>query len=209
MGVGEYIHIGLEKQILKKLKFLPSLKNNLENIVIDIHTDGMSLHQSNRTQVWPIQLRVINLLENDVPSVIGVYAGNTKPQHTFLQLIIDEFLEIHNKNGIEFQGKRMRLYFRALIADAPARALVLNHRGHNSTSPCSKCKVVGQSVQKTMCFVSMENVKRTDEEYLNTIDINHHISHEHSLLTKIQFNMVTRVPFKYMHLICLGVVKNP
>ena len=119
-----------------------------------------------------------------------------------------EFLAISAENGVKWKGKYIPLYIRALIADAPARAFILNHKGHNSASPCSKCKVVEQFIQRTMCFLSIFNEPRSNIEYLYATDQNHHLRNRESALAYLNFNMVTHIPFEYMHLICLGVMKK-
>lgn len=126
----------------------------------------------------------------------------------FFQYFIQEFQLICSSNGIKFNGKLLSIYLRALIADAPARALILNHRWHNSLSPCSKCKVTGQFRNRRMCFLNIFNDARTDDEYLQATDKSHHLPSNESALKYLAFPMITFVPFEYMHLICLGVVKK-
>lgn len=90
IGEGEYYHIGFKKQIIKKLQVLPLhvVPNHLE---IDIHTDGMSIHKSSRIQLWPIQFRIVNLLNNKA-AIIGVYMGKRSLS------MLWNFLSILHKN---------------------------------------------------------------------------------------------------------------
>lgn len=106
-------------------------------------------------------------------------------------------------NGIELNEKYIPIYIRGFIADASVRAFVLNHYGHNSKNPCSKCKIIGKSIERRMTFLTCNNELRTDIDYLNAIDKAHHLPNNESALKSLRFQMVTRVPFEYMHLICL------
>ncbi|XP_034945428.1 uncharacterized protein [Chelonus insularis] len=193
MGEGEYYHVGLIVEILLRLNTLQDLL--VDHLIIDIHTDGMSAHHSTNTQIWPIQFRIINI-GDDEPAIIGVYVSLRKPSDAmeYLKYLIEEFKSISQAGG--------------LIANAPARALVLNHRGHNATNPCSKCTISGQSYQRTMCFLSTINEPRTYGEYYYATDKNHHLPTGESPLKHLGINMIKFVPFKYMHLICLGVMKK-
>ncbi|XP_018320219.1 uncharacterized protein LOC108733537 [Agrilus planipennis] len=205
---GEYYHIGFKKQIIEKLQLLSAteIPNYLQ---IDLHTDGMSIHKSTGIQLWPIQFRIVSIY-NDSPEIIGIYKGKKKPSDPvqFFQYFIQEFQEIENTNGIEFKGKLIPIFLRAFIADAPARAFILNHKGHNAARPCSKCIVEGKKIEKTMCFTELNSCLRSDLDYMNAVDKKHHSQKNQSALKSINFPMVTYVPFEYMHLICLGVVKK-
>lgn len=99
---------------------------------------------------------------------------------------------------------------RCFIADYPARAYALNHWGHTSANPCSKCKVDGErctveGFERTMVFLGDDHVLRTDEEYKNLHDDDHHKGA--SPLSDL-LPLVKRVPFDPMHLMYLGNVKK-
>lgn len=100
----------------------------------------------------------------------------------------------------------MPIRLRCFIADAPARAFILNHRGHTSSNPCSKCKISGTLVQGCYVFHSVNHIIRTDEEYITCLDEDHHKGT--SLLSLLPISMVSQVPFEYMHLVCLGIMKK-
>lgn len=174
MGSGEYYHVGLAKEISLKLNNFNDI--SVDHLILDLHTDGMSAHHSTSTQIWPIQFKISNILDQK-PAIIGVYIGSKKPSDPmeYFKYLIEEFKSIKEVGGIRHQGKFLKVLFRGLIADAPARALILNHKGRNARNPCSKCKTSGESFQKTMCFLQTNNVPRTYEEYYNATDHNHHL----------------------------------
>ena len=82
--------------------------------------------------------------------------------------------------------------------------MVLNHYGHNSTYPCSKCKVDGYRYEnRVMVYLGIDHEKRTDKEYSCEIHEDH--QRGKSPLTKLSIAPVSRVPFEIMHLVYLGV----
>lgn len=109
-------------------------------------------------------------------------------------------------NGeINFHGRKISIQLRCFIADAPARAFILNHRGHMSAQPCSKCKISGIHSEGRYNFNNINCLPRTDEEYITRVGEDHH-KEGTSPLSMIPMNMVSQVPFEYMHLVCLGVM---
>jgi len=92
------------------------------------------------------------------------------------------------------------------LFDAVAKASVLFIKGHSGYSSCSKCTLEGEYIN-SVCFTEIEFNKRTDSDFMNQTDPDHHTGH--TILEKIpNIGLVTQVPLDYMHLICLGVVKK-
>lgn len=111
-----------------------------------------------------------------------------------------------SNGGIIFHGNKVPLRLRCFIADAPARAFILNHRGHMSCYPCSKCKVSGIRQEGRYVFNGINHPLRTDDEYNSYLDEDHHKGN--SPLSMLPIGIVSQVPFEYMHLVCLGVTKK-
>lgn len=102
------------------------------------------------------------------------------------------------------------LHLRCFIADAEARALILNHYKYNSTYPCSKCKVEGNRCtnprfESTMVFTGDEHLLRTDEEYGNFIDVD--LQKGGSPLASL-LPLVTRASFEVLHSVYLENTKK-
>ncbi|RLU15685.1 hypothetical protein DMN91_011440 [Ooceraea biroi] len=106
-----------------------------------------------------------------------------------------------------FVANKIPIRLRSFIADAPARAFILNHRSHVSCQPCSKCQVSGVYTESRVVFSGIDHAPRTDEEYNRCLDEDHHKDGE-SPLSSLPMGMVSQVPFEYMHLVYLGVVKK-
>jgi len=173
-------------------------------IVIDISTDGATLNGS--YQFWPIQYRIKNI--NSKPIIAGVYIGKSKPYdpHKFMEQFVNDVLQVIQNGGVSINDKKIPLRIRCFIADAPARALILNHKSHMSSNPCSKCKVEGFRFSNRMIFNVFDSPLQTDFEYKMCIDTEHH--NGESPLSALPMGLVSNVPFEYMHLVLLGVTKK-
>ncbi|XP_074099562.1 uncharacterized protein LOC141527800 [Cotesia typhae] len=201
---GEYIHLGLEVMLQSLLTRVPSESIPYE-LIIDFSTDGAELN--NEIQLWPIQFRVVNL-ECNKPELAGIYKGDSKPTSfsDFFSDFVTEINSIISKGGIEYNNKKIKVKLRCFIADAPARAYVLNHYGHNSEYPCSKCYVKGSAYMGSKRFPGINYKSRTDQEYRLLSDVDHNKGK--SALHDLPIDLVSQVSFDYMHLVCLGVMKK-
>lgn len=110
------------------------------------------------------------------PIVIGIYKGSQKPHNanTFLEKFITDINRIMSSGGITVRGNKIPIRLRTFIANAPARAFILNHRSHVSSKPCSKCKVSGVHVGGRIVFSGINHALRTNEEYVRCLDEYHH-----------------------------------
>jgi len=204
---GQYIHFNLETEIIESL-LNASFIAVVRELELDFSTDGCSLDKSSSIHLWPIQCKVSNV-KNIKSIVVGIYKGPQKPHdpNIFFEKFIVDVRAIMANGGINFRGSKIPIKLRCFIADAPARAFILNHRGHMSRYPCSKCKVSGILSDGHYVFNGMNHPLRTDEEYVLCIDEDHY-KEGTSPLSLLPIGMVSQVPFEYMHLVCLGVMKK-
>ncbi|XP_051173383.1 uncharacterized protein LOC127289471 [Leptopilina boulardi] len=201
-GGGEYLHIGFQSTFKRKLKSVPP--NILpETVVIGFSTDGARLNKGSK-QFWPIQYRILNIQDNR-PIIAGVFMGTTKPTNPFdfFEQFVHEVRQMQIQ-GINIRNRRIFLRVHAFIADALGRALILNHYGHNSTRPCSKCTIEAEWYRR-MTFEGARDRLRTDEEYRNLTDEEHHQGR--SPISEL-LGLVTQVPFEGLHALWLGNVKK-
>ncbi|XP_057326524.1 uncharacterized protein LOC130668312 [Microplitis mediator] len=201
---GQYLHIGIKSTVTSLLVHVPS-QLIPEKLLIDFSTDGAELF--NTTQMWPIQIRVANL-NNSKPELAGIYVGPTKPQNfeEFFFEFVEESKQIILNGGIKYSNKLIPIEFRCCIADSPARSYILNHTSHVGKKPCSKCEVEGFTFKKSTRYRGIDHKLRTDEQYRNLSDESHHKGP--SVIRGIPMDLVKQVPFDYMHLICLVVMKK-
>ncbi|XP_032690466.1 uncharacterized protein LOC116853466, partial [Odontomachus brunneus] len=171
---GEYIYFDLEASLIEYVSNF-SLATTLSEIVLDFQIDWCALDRAGTIHLWPIQCRIINI-EQAQPIIVGIYKGLEKPRdpNSFFQAFIKDIQIIIDNGGINFNGNRIPIQLRCFIADAPARAFILNHRGHMSSKPCSKCKVSGTICEGRNVFNGINHSLRTDEEYFSVLDEDHH-----------------------------------
>lgn len=208
---GEYLHLGLKYTLIRKLESFPGHRLP-KTIEIDFSTDGAQIHNSGTTQFWPIQYRIFNSIDKR-PVIAGVFKGKEKPSNAFafFEQFVQEILDIRKEVGILVRNRRLPLNIRCFIADAPARAFALQHYGHTSSNACSKCKIEGHRSEETstfggtMVFPGIRHPLRTDEEYHNMIDEDHHKGP--SPLDPV-LGLVKQVPFEPMHLVYIGNIKK-
>lgn len=206
---GEYLHIGFKKTLMQKLN---SLEENMlpERIIVDLSTDGAKINKG-LDQYWPIQYRIYNICDKRVV-IAGIYKGKHKQFNPFdfFNPVVQEIVQIQDEGGVRINDKQLSLEKRCFIADAPARAFILNHFGHNSFNPCSKCKVEGSHCSKpgferVMVFLGTDHASRNDADYFNVVDEDH--QNGESPIAQI-LPLVSRVPFDPMHLVWIGCVKK-
>lgn len=196
---GEYLHLGFVAGLLSILNKTPVIQIP-EHLLIDFNTDGATLDSSGKIQMWPIQIRIANILKCK-PEIVGIWRGSSKPSSPsdFFDHFITEVLQTLDNNGIIFNGVRKTIEFRCFIADAPARALMLNHTAHNARVPCSKCWIIGECLRPgVMVLRGVNHRSRTVEEYAQCLDGEHH-KEGNSPLSRLPIQIPTQVPFEYMH----------
>jgi len=175
---------------------------------IDFNTDGCTLDKSSSIHIWPIQIRIANI-QHAKAIVVGIYKGMQKPSdpNIFFEKFVIDIKKIMFNGGVNFHGNKIPISLRCFIADAPARVFILNHCGHTSSQPCSKCKICGTRSEGRNVFNDINYSPRSDEEYSIGLDEGHHKEGK-SPLSILPIGMVSQVPFEYMHLVCLGVMKK-
>ncbi|XP_064468004.1 uncharacterized protein LOC135378828 isoform X1 [Ornithodoros turicata] len=159
MPPGRYYHIGLHANLSRMLE---RLHVNPQTVQLSLSIDGLPISKSSKMQLWPIQCIARGV--NDAPFLVGVYAGNAKPNsaNEFLGKIVTE-LEVLMAEGICIKGSTVRVCIKSIICDAPARAFVFQIAGHNAFSGCPKCTVEGQHIKNRTVFLESGAAARTDQ----------------------------------------------
>lgn len=203
IGSGVYLHIGFEEAIINILQNIPT-KIISNKLLIDISTDGVSEDRNGRIQIWPLQCSIINInICRWRPETRGLYRGKKEPENAtdFFSELLVECEKLYLKGGISFNNKVIPFEFRAFIADALARAFVLNHYGHMSYNPCSKYKITGVLCHKgNVIFPSIDNEMCTDKEYRDRRDEDHFKAGDTPIANLFK-DIVAQTPFEYMHLV--------
>ena len=71
---GQYYHNGLKKNLEVELSHRKIPSN--AKVVLQVNVDGMSLHNSTKTQFWPILAKVVSPFKSKV-FTIGIYSGTS------------------------------------------------------------------------------------------------------------------------------------
>jgi len=84
--------------------------------------------------------------------LIRIFHGKSKPKisNEYLSNFVNESIQLINE-GIIIGERLLKIKLNALVADAPAKAFLLNIKGHNGFDSCSKCHIKGFSEGK-VCF---------------------------------------------------------
>ncbi|XP_076670003.1 uncharacterized protein LOC143369665 isoform X1 [Andrena cerasifolii] len=203
---GEYLHFGLKNTLISIVAMYERENMRINNIEVSLNIDGLPLSRSSSNVFWPI------LMSEEIFKsvyIVGIFYGRGKPKsaNELMQKFVDEWKNM--KNTFIYKGQNISVNMTKIICDAPAKAFLLHTKGHAGYSSCSKCMIVGQTINKHLCFPFMENPAplRTDEDFRQQKDKNYHTG-KSCLLEIENIGLVSNVPLDYMHLICLGVMKK-
>jgi len=197
---GEYWHAGITAPLIDHIK-----KTKCEEVKVGVSVDGVPLSGSSNSSFWPILCCF-----NGSPEVIlaGAYHGYSKPQdsNVYLQDFNEEMTQLC-KEGLVVDGRLISISLHCLHCDAPAKAFVLKFKNCNGYFSCPKCIQEGEMDGRRMCFPEVDAQLRTDESFKAHQQKEHHVG-----IPDIQdiptFGPVSSVPYDYMHLVLLGVMRK-
>lgn len=200
---GEYFYRGIT-YVIKNM--LLKCNNSCEHIHLMLNIDGLPISKSSNASLWPILCS--STMDSNV-YIVGAYYGHTKPEdsNAFLEPLVDDLTYLINE-GYLHNNNIIKISLFALICDAPAKSFVLCTKSHTGFNSCTKCIIEGEYIKNRVCFPSRKlYALRIDE--LFTINAYTDFQHRNSILNNIPgFLPITNTPLDYMHLVCLGVVKN-
>lgn len=200
---GEYVHYGLKESLTD---FFFSSAYESDSVDLNINVDGLPVAKSSLAQAWPI---LINVNGTNLVYSVGFYCGRSKPKdvNEFLIPFVNELLEVIDEN-FTYNNKTYKVNCRAIICDAPARALIMGIKGHTGYSCCHKCTQKGEYKNNRVVFKLENNTLRTDENFRTRYNKSYHNICSPMTIEKLPIDMVNSFPLDYMHVVCLGVVKT-
>ena len=168
---GHYHHFGLSSTISHVLR--EKLLVNGEILKLQLNIDGLPIHKSTDSSMWPI-LGLIEKTETK-PFAIGIFYGQEKPQ--LVDEYLQEFITDYNSillNGLLVGKINVRIEISAVICDTPARAFVKRTKAHNGYAACDKCTDPGEYHSNRMTFPDLNAALRTDDSFSQRTDKRHH-----------------------------------
>lgn len=209
VGNGTYTHLGLKNMLEPILVYFNEhLCPNYLHLRLSINIDGLPISKSSKSQVWPILISFTNcemLSKYVLP--IGIFHGNTKPKciNEFLNPFVIELVDLLDI-GLCINGNEFKFEVAHIICDAPAKAFLLNVKGHNAYFGCNSCIQEGTYLEHRMAFLENDSPLRSDESFRAKIQEDYHKGK--SPLELLPINIVNTVSLDYMHNVCLGVMKR-
>jgi hypothetical protein len=187
---GHYYHFGIASGI----DFNIGLPDG--PIMLQFNVDGLPLFKSSSIELWPILCLVKGAASK--PFVVGLYCGKKKPcdLNEFLCDFVDDLKHLLHR-GIDQNGVHRDLVLDCFICDAPARAFIKNIKLYSGYSGCGKCIQEGEYTEGKVTYPITTARLRTDEEFLNMVDEEHHRGP--SPLAQLSIGMVTGFVFDSMH----------
>ncbi|CAD6208892.1 GSCOCG00012762001-RA-CDS, partial [Cotesia congregata] len=166
---------------------------------------GLPIAKSSTSQLYPIFAQIHPKVSR--PFVIGIYNGHEKPNSCklFLEEFLNEYTNL-NTTGFNYKNRHFNVVIRAVICDSPARSFVTCTKLHNGYYGCGKCREEGDYKDHRMLFLNVNAPLRTDQNFIDRIDEEHHIGQ--SPFEEASIGMASQFPIDYIHNCCLGVMKK-
>jgi len=108
--------------------------------------------------------------------------------------------------GISVENKVFKFKISQIVYDAPAKAFLLNVKGHNAYHGCNSCIVEGTFINNRMAYLDMKASLRSDQSFCCKQDEYYH--KDSSPLEELLIDISTTVVLEYLHNVCLGVTKR-
>ncbi|KYN50247.1 hypothetical protein ALC62_06180 [Cyphomyrmex costatus] len=208
---GSYYHFGLSNILESLLLDYKNISVKVSEIYLLFNIDGLPLSKSSASSCfWPI------LVSDDILNqvhIVGLFYGKKKPNKSneFLQQFVEELIPLIQKGfHSNLLDCDIKVNVKAIICDAPAKAFILNVKGHNGYSSCTKCTIYGDYINNKICFPyeKRSSALRSDEDFVRQTDFDYHQGDPTILLSVPNLGLVSNITLDYMHLICLGIVKK-
>lgn len=208
---GTYIHFGVRNMLSPVLSSFFDDLNKTSLIELSCNIDGLPISKSSKSCFWPILISFVNCNIPNMSKIVvpvGIYYHKSKKPSSaseYLSHFISEMLTIID-SGLYINDKRFNIQISQVVCDAPAKAFILNVKGHNGYHACNSCIVEGSFLNNRMSYLDLDSHLRTNASFRNKLDENYHKGP--SPLEAFNFNITEVVVLEYMHNICLGVMKK-
>lgn len=206
---GSYLNLGICNIIQPHLlKHINNITNNIK-IKLSFSIDGLPLGKNSKSQFWPILMSFINLpifkKKNFLVGIFHSFNGKPGNINEFLGPFINELNHILIY-GIQIHKKQINFEVAHIVADAPAKAFLLNVKNHNGYFACTSCEVEGEYLDK-VCFLDVSAPLRTNNSFRLKSNSEYH-KDGFCPLIELPIDITKCVVLDYMHCLCQGVMKK-
>lgn len=136
---GSYVHYGLRNMLLPLLTKYINYIDFSNTLKLGINIDGIPITKSSKSQLWPILISVINCSQiSNIVLSIGIFRGTKKPVNIksyFHPFIVD--ISSLLDTGMKINCIDFKFEIGYIVCDAPAKAFLLNVKGHNAYFGCT------------------------------------------------------------------------
>lgn len=206
---GQYLHLGLQKQLLSIVQQLKSSNMYYDELSLLFNIDGLPLFHSSSGEVYPILFSIPSVMEikNKVYPV-GLYFGVKKPEEvsSFLREFLNE-LQILIENSLDFEDSKIKISVLGFCCDVPAKSFILGTISHTGYGSCTRCTVYGQTIENRRVFLESDCELRSHENFINRTDKTFQ-PRMTPLIHVPGLHFCKSFVLDYMHLICLGVMRT-
>lgn len=150
-------------------KSLPgNFTSNPNNITFSWNSDGLSLFNSSKFNVWPVYFMINELpyqerikKENNI--IAGLWFGNSKPSaNLFISAFEKDLTRLYQGLNFDVPNKPTTIKIRGLICcgscDLPAKALFLNIQQFNGKYGCPHCEIQTRKIENVQVYPYVENL---------------------------------------------------
>ena len=203
----QYSYLDLRKVLLKNIELYKKC-GNLEgnDLHLSFNIDGLPIFKSTSKSLWPVLCAIMNLKPIRVFPVALCY-GQTKPKNLdFLQDTVSDLRELMEHGLSLGETEHYAVRVKAIVCDAPAKAMVKSVKLYSGYYGCDKCSQAG-FWNGRMTYVEVEGFElRTDASFRAQTNHQHH--HGPTPFCDLPIDMIKNFPIDYMHQVCLGVQKR-
>lgn len=204
------------------------------DISLILSTDGACIKKSSTASLWLTSFTIMEVppqLRHFFIMCIGIWYADTKPDmNTFLRPLCLKLRSCSKEGGLTWSHPTTGVFYTSLIkaplivADAPARAMVLNMQNHNGKHGCHTCEIKTKKIRSSQAGKIRRRVYkfrshgwriRTKKRMLTC---GKHAELTNSISKGIKGRTIvhvlpsadesTIVFAEFMHLFCLGVIKQ-
>lgn len=109
------------------------------------------------------------------------------------------------ETGITFNNELFSVKIKGYICDVPARAFILQTKGHSGYYSCFECDIRGSYNERQVSFCNRNFNLRSDESFIDQSQPEHYCGRRNlELIPKLNMILLS----DRMHLIYLGIVKK-